>query len=130
MEFPKIGKENRKTEHNLDCKAPLNKGFFLANFFYKKKSSSAQGLSPQVLRIHVACVLSPQTYLKVIDLLNHYRFVLSSAIQVEVSFPCLSWAIYVQISYPGTFLETRDQDLSFGTKIYGILFIIDGDISS
>ena len=27
-------------------------------------------------------------------------------------------------------METRDQELSFGTKDGGILFIIDGDISS
>ena len=27
-------------------------------------------------------------------------------------------------------METRDQELSFGTKIYGIFFIIDEDISS
>ena len=52
------------------------------------------------------------------------------AIQVAVSFRCISWAIKVQIFYPGTLLKTRDQELSFGTKIYGNLFIIDEDISS
>ena len=50
--------------------------------------------------------------------------------QVVFSFPCISQANEVQISYPGTLLETRDQGLSFGTKIYGVLFIIDEDISS
>ena len=52
------------------------------------------------------------------------------AIWVAVSFPCISRAILVQISYPGTLFKTRDQELSFGTQIYGILFIIDEDISS
>ena len=51
------------------------------------------------------------------------------AIPVAVSFLCISQAIQVRISYQGTLLETRDQKLSFGTKIYGISFIIDGDIS-
>ena len=50
--------------------------------------------------------------------------------KVVFSFTCISWAIEVQITYPGTLLETRDQGLSFGTKIYGILFIIGEDISS
>ena len=42
-------------------------------------------------------------------------------IQVAVSFSCISQAIKVQMFYPGTPLETRDQELSFGTKIHGIL---------
>jgi len=52
------------------------------------------------------------------------------AIQLAFSFPCISRAIKVQISYPGTPLETREQELSFGTKIYGILFNTIEDISS
>ena len=35
-----------------------------------------------------------------------------------------------QISHPGIVLETRKQELSFGTKIYGILGLSDGNISS
>ena len=58
-------------------------------------------------------------------------FILSLfSIQVAFSFHCITWAILVQILYPGTLLQTRDQGLSFGTKIDGILFIIDEDTSS
>ena len=34
------------------------------------------------------------------------------------------------MSHPGIVLETREQELSFGTKICGILGLNDGDISS
>ena len=50
-------------------------------------------------------------------------------IQGLFSFPCTSLANEVQISYLGTLLETRHQELSFGIKIYRILFIIFDDIS-
>ena len=35
-----------------------------------------------------------------------------------------------KFTHPGTVLETREQELSFGTKNYGILGFTDGDISS
>ena len=50
--------------------------------------------------------------------------------QVAVGFPVITLSIEFQISHPGTVLETREQELSFGTKIYGILGLTDGDISS
>ena len=59
------------------------------------------------------------------------RFVLTFfAIQVAVSFPVITLSIEFQISHPGIVLETRDQELSFSTKIYGILGFTDWDISS
>ena len=94
------------------------------------KSSTAQGLIPQVLRINLAHITCPQTCLEVSKFLNCYSLAKGFKIQGAVSFPCIYWAIKVQIYYPGTLLETRDQDLSFGTKTYGNLFIIDKDISS
>ena len=94
------------------------------------KSSTAQGLSPQVLRKNLACVTCPQTCLEVYEFLNCHSLPEGFEFQGALSFPCLSWAIQVKIFYPGTLLKTRDQYLSFGTKIYGNLFIIDEDISS
>ena len=67
----------------------------------------------------------PQICLKVKELLSCYRFTQSFAIQVGFSCRCISWAILVQICYPGTPMETRDPELTFGTKIYEILFIIE-----
>ena len=69
----------------------------------------------------MTCVMCPQTCLKASEILNLYSFGQSFAIPVAVSFTSISQAIEVQISYPGTLFETRDQELSFGTKIYGIL---------
>ena len=37
--------------------------------------------------------------------------------------------ILAQKQHPGPFLETREQELSFGTKINGIFCFIVGDIS-
>ena len=38
-------------------------------------------------------------------------------------------SILAQTQHPGPFLETREQELSFGTKINGIFCFIVGDIS-
>ena len=77
---------------------------------------------------HVTC---PEICLKVIEFSMFNRFIfMFFTIEVAVSFPVITLSIEFQISHPGIVLETRDQELSFGTKIYGILFIIDEDISS
>ncbi len=51
------------------------------------------------------------------------------AIQVAVRFTVITLS-KEQISHTGTVMETREQELSFGTNIYGILGFTDGDISS
>ena len=50
--------------------------------------------------------------------------------QVVVGFPVITLSIEFKISHPGTVLETREQELSFGAKLYGFLGLTDGDISS
>ena len=49
---------------------------------------------------------------------------------VTVTFPCLSRIIKVEISYPGTSLERREQELSFDTKLDGISGFIVEDTGS
>ena len=41
----------------------------------------------------------------------------------------ITQSILAQKQHPGPFLETREQELSFGTKINGIFCFIVGDIS-
>ena len=45
------------------------------------------------------------------------------------SFLVITLSNKVQFSHPGTVLETRGQELSFGTKNYGILGFTDRDIT-
>ena len=52
------------------------------------------------------------------------------SVKIAVGFSVITLSIEVHFSHPGTVLETRGQELSFGTKNYGILGFIDGDISS
>ena len=60
----------------------------------------------------MACVMCPQMCLKVCDILKILQICFEIfLIHVTVSFPCISQAIEVQIFYPGTAMETRDQDL-------------------
>ena len=77
--------------------------------------------------VHYMC---PQTCLFVGEIRNQNSFILTFfAFQVAVSFSVITLSIEFQISHPGIVLKTREQELSFGTKIYGILGLADGDIS-
>ena len=74
--------------------------------------------------------MCPQTCLYVGELSKPTQICLTFfATQVAVSFPVITLSIEFQISHPGIVLDTREQDLSFGTKIYGIVGLTDGVIS-
>ena len=55
---------------------------------------------------------------------------LPKSVSIAVGFPVITLSNEVQFSHSGTVLETRGQDLSFGTKNYGIFGFTDRDISS
>ena len=48
---------------------------------------------------------------------------------IAVGFPVITLSFEVQFSHPGIVLKTRGQELSFGTKNYGILGFLLIEIS-
>ena len=52
------------------------------------------------------------------------KFVLFFPLQGAVSFPVITLPIEFQFAHPGTVLKTKEQELPFVTKIFGILGFI------